>query len=39
MNQLSYTLDEINVLEYSNQGKVLLFLMSKQNLKPSSWRI
>jgi hypothetical protein len=39
MNQLSCTLDAINVLEYNNQGKVLLFLMSKQNLKPSSWRI
>jgi hypothetical protein len=36
MNQLSYTLEVINVLEYSSQGRVLLLLVSKQNLKPSS---
>jgi subtilase family serine protease len=39
MNQLSCTLDATNVLEYSSQGKVLLILVSKQNLKPSFWRI
>jgi hypothetical protein len=39
MNQLSCTSDATNVLEYSSQGKVLLILVSKQNLKPSSWRI
>jgi hypothetical protein len=39
MNQLSCTLDVTNVLKYSNQGRVLLLLMSKQNLKPSSWHI
>jgi hypothetical protein len=39
MNQLSYTSDAINVLEYNSQGRVLLILMSKQNLKPSSWRM
>jgi len=39
MNQLSCTLNATNVLEYSSQGRVLLLLVSKQNLKPSSWRI
>jgi hypothetical protein len=39
MNQVSYTLDAINVLEYSSQGRALLPLVSKQNLKSSSWRI
>jgi hypothetical protein len=39
MNQLSCTSDATNVLEYSSQGRVLLILVSKQNLKPSSWRI
>jgi hypothetical protein len=39
MNQISYTLDVTNVLEYSRQGRALLFLVSKQNLKPSTWRI
>jgi hypothetical protein len=39
MNQLSCTLDVTNVLEYSSQGRALLLLVSKQNLKPSSWRI
>jgi len=39
MNQLSCTLDATNVLEYSSQGRVLLLLVSQQNLKPSSWRI
>jgi hypothetical protein len=39
MNQLSCTLDATNVLEYSNQGRVLLLLVSKQNLKLSSLRI
>jgi hypothetical protein len=39
MNQLSCTLEVTNVLEYSNQGRALLLLVSKQNLKPSSWHI
>jgi hypothetical protein len=39
MNQLSCTLDVVNVLEYNRQGRHLLILVSKQNLKPSSWRI
>jgi hypothetical protein len=39
MNQLSCTLEVTNVLECSSQGRVLLLLVSKQNLKPSSWRI
>jgi hypothetical protein len=39
MTQFSCTLDATNVLEYSSQGRVLLLLVSKQNLKPSSWRI
>jgi len=39
MNQFSCTLDPTNVLEYSNQGRVFLLLVSKQNLKPSSWCI
>jgi hypothetical protein len=39
MNQLSYTLDATIVLKYSSHGKVLLLLVSKQNVKPSSWRI
>jgi hypothetical protein len=39
MNQLSCTLEVTNVLKYSSQGKALLLLVSKQNLKPSSWRI
>ncbi len=39
MNQFCCTLDATNVLEYSSQGRALLLLVSKQNLKPSSWRI
>jgi hypothetical protein len=39
MNQLSCTLNETNVLEYSSQGRALLLLVFQQNLKPSSWRI
>jgi hypothetical protein len=39
MNQFSCTLEVTNVLEYSNQGRVLLLLVSKNKLKPSSWRI
>jgi hypothetical protein len=39
MNQLSCTSNATNVLEYSSQGRVELILMSKQNLKPSSWCI
>jgi hypothetical protein len=38
-NQLNCTLDATNILEYSSQGRVLLILVSKQNLKLSSWRI
>jgi hypothetical protein len=39
MNRLSCTLDVANVLKYSRQGRALLLMVSKQNLKPSSWRI
>jgi hypothetical protein len=39
MNQLTYTLKVTNVLEYSSQGRALLLLVSKQNLKPFSWCI
>jgi hypothetical protein len=39
MNQLSCTLDATNVLEYIKQGRALLLLVSKQNLKPSFWCI
>jgi hypothetical protein len=39
MNQLSCTLDATNVLDYTSQGKALLFLVCKTNLKPSFWRI
>jgi hypothetical protein len=39
MNQLNYTLDATNVLKWSIQGKALLLLVFKQNLKPSFWRI
>jgi hypothetical protein len=39
MNQLSCILDVTNVLKYNNQGRALLLLVSKQNLKPSSWCI
>jgi hypothetical protein len=39
MNRLSCTLDAINVLEYSRQGRALLLLVSQKHLKPSSWRI
>jgi hypothetical protein len=39
MNQPSYTSDVIIVLEYTSWGKALLLLVSKQNLKPSYWRI
>jgi hypothetical protein len=39
MNWLTCTLDAINVLEYNRQGGALLLLVSKQNFKPSSWRI
>ncbi len=37
MNQLSYTLNATNVLKYSSQKRVFLLLVSKKNLKPSSW--
>jgi len=37
MNQLSCTLNATNVLEYSSQKRVFLLLVSKKNLKPSSW--
>jgi hypothetical protein len=36
MNQFNCTLDATNVLKYSSQGRALLLLVSKQNLKPSS---
>jgi len=39
MNQLSCTLDATTILEYTSHGMALLLLVSKQNLKPSSWRI
>ncbi len=39
MNQHNCTLDATNLLEYISEGRVLLLLVSKQNLKPSSWRI
>jgi hypothetical protein len=39
MNQPSCTLDATTVLKYNSQEKVLLLLVSKQNLKPSSWHI
>jgi hypothetical protein len=39
MDQPSCTLDTIIVLKYNSQGRALLLLVSKQNLKPSSWRI
>jgi hypothetical protein len=39
MNHLSCILDATNVLKYSRQGRALLFLVSKQNLKPSFWHI
>ncbi len=39
MNQLSYTLDAIKLLEYINQGRGLLLLVTQQNLKLSSWHI
>jgi len=39
MNQLSCTLHATIILDYTNQGMVLLHLVSKENLKPSSWRI
>jgi hypothetical protein len=39
INQFNYTLDATTILEYTSQEKALLLLVSKQNLKPSSWRI
>jgi len=39
MNQPSCTLHTTIVLDYTNQGRALLHLVSKENLKPSSWRI
>jgi hypothetical protein len=39
MNQPSYTLDATTVLDYTSQGRALLLLVCKTNLKPSSWRI
>jgi hypothetical protein len=39
MNQFSCTLDATILLEYTSQGRVLLLLVSKQNMKPSFWRI
>jgi len=39
MNQPSYTLHATTVLDYTSQGRALFHLVSKENLKPSSWRI
>jgi hypothetical protein len=39
MNQPSYTLHATTVLDYTNQARALLHLVSTENLKPSSWRI
>jgi hypothetical protein len=39
MSQPSCTLHAITILDYTSQGRALLHLMSKENLKPSSWRI
>jgi hypothetical protein len=39
MDQPSCTLDATTVLNYNSQGRALLLLVSKQNLKPFSWRI
>ncbi len=39
MKQFSCTSYATNVLKYKSQGRVLLILMSKKTLKPSSWRI
>ena len=39
MNQPSCTLHATTVLDYTSQGRALLHLVSKENLKPSSWRI
>jgi hypothetical protein len=39
MNRLNCILDATNVLKYSRQGRALFLLVSKQNLKPSSWHI
>jgi hypothetical protein len=36
MNQLNCILNANNVIKYDNQGRALLLLVSKQNLKPSS---
>jgi hypothetical protein len=37
MNQPSCTLNATNVLDYTSQGRVLLLLVCKTNLKLSSW--
>jgi len=39
MDQPSCTLDATTILKYNNKGRALLLLVSKQNLKPFSWRI
>ncbi len=39
MDQPSCTLDATTVLKYNSQGRAVLLLVSKQNLKPSCWRI
>jgi hypothetical protein len=39
MNQPSCTLHATTVLDYTSQDMALLHLVSKENLKPSSWRI
>jgi hypothetical protein len=40
MDQPNCTLDATTILKYNSQGRAMLLLVSKQNLKPSSaWRI
>jgi hypothetical protein len=39
MNQPSCSLHATTVLDYTSQGKALLHLVSKENLKPLSWPI
>jgi len=39
INQPSCTLHATTVLDYTSQGRALLHLVSKENLKPFSWRI
>jgi hypothetical protein len=39
MNQPNCTLDATIVLDFTSQGRALLLLVCKTNLKPSSWKI